>query len=259
MQDGTIAEARYASAPRNSAASTFFSWAQFAVQGHPAETFLDLWRGIAREESARQQARKLEGRAASPQPLQRGYQALLSPTEKSVPEGKLRRQTCSRADASIRSMSSGVLLRHSAGSSNPRSILPASLARRSRSSWNRESATASIAAITSRSVFAAQVGNPVLGHDDIAQMAQNGGVAIVPADVRGGAPACFAAARSMMMERASSSAKLCATKLNWPPTPLTAWPSSSPSDTTAPGKVASIAGLMKRASTRARRLAASSP
>ncbi len=63
----------------------------------------------------------------------------------------------------------------------------------------------------------------------------------------------------MMIERASSSAKLWATKLNWPPTPLTTWPFSRPSDTTAPSKVAIMALLMKRAFTRARRLAASSP
>ena len=46
-----------------------------------------------------------------------------------------------------------------------------------------------------------------------------------------------------------------ATKLYWPPTPLTTRPSSSPSETTAPSSVAIMALLMKRALTRARRLA----
>ena len=40
-------------------------------------------------------------------------------------------------------------------------------------------------------------------------------------------------ARSRMIERASSSAKLCATKLYCPPTPLTTWPFSSASEIAA--------------------------
>jgi hypothetical protein len=66
-------------------------------------------------------------------------------------------------------------------------------------------------------------------------------------------------ARSMMIERASSSAKLWATKLYCPPTPLTTWPSSNASETAAPSKVAIMALLTKRAFARARRLPASSP
>ena len=41
-----------------------------------------------------------------------------------------------------------------------------------------------------------------------------------------------------------------ATKLYWPPTPLTTRPSASPSETIAPASVAIIAELMKRASRR---------
>src|SRR5262249_1798350 len=58
-------------------------------------------------------------------------------------------------------------------------------------------------------------------------------------------------ARSRMIERASSSAKLCATKLYCPPTPLTTWPFSSASEIAAPSKVAIMALLTKRLHARA--------
>ena len=64
-------------------------------------------------------------------------------------------------------------------------------------------------------------------------------------------PLAVRVARTMMMERASSRAKPWATKLYWPPTPLTTWPFSRPSDTMAPSSVAIMAALMKRALTRA--------
>ena len=44
-------------------------------------------------------------------------------------------------------------------------------------------------------------------------------------------------ARSIMISRASGKACAMATKLYWPPTPLTTWPSLNWSDTAAPSKV----------------------
>jgi len=66
-------------------------------------------------------------------------------------------------------------------------------------------------------------------------------------------------ALTAMMERAPGNAKAWSTKLNWPPTPLTTRPSSRPSETTAPSKVAIMALLTKRALTRAAFLPVSSP
>ena len=56
--------------------------------------------------------------------------------------------------------------------------------------------------------------------------------------------------RTQTIERAPGSACAIATKLYWPPTPLTTRPSSRPSETAAPSIVTIIVVLMKRASRR---------
>ncbi len=82
---------------------------------------------------------------------------------------------------------------------------------------------------------------------DVAQVARDGGVAVVPADVgfarRGRRRGV---ARSISTERASGSACAIATKLYCPPTPDTTRPSSSASDTAAPSAVAIMQVLKKR-------------
>ena len=65
--------------------------------------------------------------------------------------------------------------------------------------------------------------------------------------------------RTIRIERPPSNSCAIATKLYCPPTPLTARPSSRPSDATAPNSVATMPVLRKRAWTRSRRLRASSP
>ena len=57
-------------------------------------------------------------------------------------------------------------------------------------------------------------------------------------------------ARRHRIERAPGSAWAMATKLYWPPTPLTTWPSASASDTAAPSSVTIMVVLMQRAARR---------
>src|SRR5262249_43177004 len=106
----------------------------------------------------------------------------------------------------------------------------------------------------------AQVGDPVFRHHDVAQMTRNGGVAVVPKDGRGRAPPRRSGcAQRDDRARAGKRKTLRDEIVLCPPTPLTTWPFSSASETTAPSSVAIMALLTKRAFTRARRFCASPP
>src|SRR5476649_2906535 len=72
-----------------------------------------------------------------------------------------------------------------------------------------------------------QIGNPVLGDDDIAQVPGNGAVAVLPDEIGTDLPGRLRQLRRIRIERAPSSAWPWATKLYCPPTPLSTRPSSS--------------------------------
>ena len=108
--------------------------------------------------------------------------------------------------------------------------------------------------------LAAQVGDAVLGDDDVAQVPRHGGVGVAPDDVAGRpCCSCWRVARTARTERAPSSACAIVTRSCWPPAPLTTRPSSSMSEEAAPSSVTTIAVLTKRASRRCSRFRASSP
>ena len=174
--------------------------------------------------------------------------AAARPAVKSVPNGNGGSSPCSAAGLSARAMRSGVLSRQAAGSSKLLLDL------------------AGVLGLPQQFVLEARVRHRQHGGDHVAVGSCRAGRRRHIRSPRcradgagwwcgrsssgcwtGPAASPCGVARSMMTERASSSAKPWATKLYCPPTPLTTRPSSSASETTAPSSVAIMALLMKRA------------